>query len=184
MKVVLVGLMGAGKSTVGQMMARETGLRCADLDVEIAALAGRSIAELFDACGEPEFRRLEARATEAMAVESDGLIVAAGGGWMANPEARAALPDALTVWLKVSPAEAARRISRGASSRPLLEGRATTDRLEAILAERLPAYGEATYTVDTEGRTAAEVSSLVMARLGLTPADREGNRTKTYEERR
>lgn len=184
MRVVLVGLMGAGKSTVGRMLARESGLPFVDLDDEITALAGRSIPELFEQVGELEFRRLEAQASEALAKDPGGLIVAAGGGWMVNAEARAALPDVVTVWLKVRPAEAARRVSPGASSRPLLEGPAVADRLEAILAERLPAYGEATYTVDTEGRTAAEVSSHVAVLAGLVPADREGNRTQTYEERR
>lgn len=184
MRLVLVGLMGAGKSTVGRRLALDTGLPFVDLDEQVAALAGRSIQVMFELDGEPVFRCREAEATAALGAEAGGLIVAAGGGWMANSVARAALPDAVTVWLKVSPAEAARRISAGASSRPLLAGSSAADRLEAILAERLPAYGEATYTVDTEGRTAAEVSSLVAARTGLVPADREGNRTQTYEERR
>jgi shikimate kinase len=183
-RLVLVGLMGAGKSTVGRRLARDAGLPFVDLDEEIAALAGRSIPAVFEFEGEPAFRRFEVQATAALGADAGNLIVAAGGGWMANSAARAALPDAVTVWLRVSPAEAARRVSDGVSFRPLLTGSSAADRLEAILVERLPAYGEATYTVDTEGRTPAEVTSVVAARAGLVLPDREGNRTQTYEERR
>lgn len=184
MKLVLVGLMGAGKTTVGRQLARDADFAFVDLDEEIEARAGRSIPSIFDEGGEAEFRRHEAEATGALSAGAERVIVAAGGGWMANSAARETLPGAVTVWLKVSPAEAARRVSDSVCIRPLLAGSGVADRLEAILAERLPAYGEATYTVDTEGRTPAEVTSEVAARAGLVLPDRDGNRTQTYEERR
>jgi shikimate kinase len=181
---VLVGLMGAGKSTVGRKLAEMAGLPFVDLDEEITTRTGRSIADVFHADGESEFRRLEAEATAALNPGDEGLIVAAGGGWMANRAARTALRDAVIVWLKVSPELAARRVSGAAGGRPLLTGLSATDRLRTILAERLPAYGEAMYTVDTEGRTPAEVVSEVAARVGFVPPDRDAKRTQTHEKRR
>lgn len=172
--LVLVGLMGAGKSTVGRRLANLCGRVFVDLDEEIVRLAGRRIDELFGEIGEMGFRALEAEATRELGLRgaaSDGgapaLIVAAGGGWMTNPAARAALPDAETVWLKVGPAEAARRLSLDDATRPLLDGYDPSRRLRDLLAGRLPAYGEATYTVDTAGRGAEAVAREVAAVAGL-----------------
>ena len=172
--VVLVGLMGAGKTTVGRLLAAEIGARFIDLDVSIEARTGRTVAELFAACGEPGFRRAETEATAALRESSTGdarrLVVAAGGGWMANEAARLALPDAVVVWLSVGAREAAERLRNQASVRPLLEGRDPEETLDALLAERLPAYGEATYTVDTEGRSPGEVARRVAEAVGLVDA--------------
>ena len=176
--VVLVGLMGAGKTTVGRRVAAGCGGRFVDLDAEIVRRAGRTVPAIFNAGGEVEFRRLEAEATRELAVAADlgepgataragPLVVAAGGGWMTNRDARAALPGAKTVWLRVAPSEAARRLAVHVASRPLLEGVDAEERLEALLAERLPAYGEATYTVETDGRTPEDVARAVASVTGL-----------------
>ena len=170
--LVLVGLMGAGKSTVGRRVARLCGRRFIDLDEEIVRRAGRSVADLFAESGERGFRELEARATRAIAyleLESPGMIIAAGGGWMANRSARTALPTATTVWLKVAPAEAARRLAPERIDRPLLAGVDPARGLAALLDERLPAYREATYTVDTTGRKPEAVAREVADVTGLAP---------------
>ena len=171
--VVLVGLTGAGKSTAGRRLARLGGCRFVDLDDEIVQLAGRTIQTLFDEVGETGFRELEAEATAALTSPSAvsamdreaGLVVAAGGGWMANSAARTALPDAITVWLKVTAAEASRRIARESGRRPLLAGGNRELVLRRLLSERLPAYGEATYTVDTKDRTPDEVARKILLRI-------------------
>lgn len=166
--------MGAGKSTVGRRLASLCGRVFIDLDEEIVRATGRRIDELFDEVGEKGFRDLEAEATRKLGSrgadpdgEASGMIVAAGGGWMANPAARAALPDAETVWLKVGPAEAALRLSLDDATRPLLDGYDPARRLRDLLAGRLPAYGEATYTVDTAGRGVEAVAREVAAVAGL-----------------
>lgn len=181
--LVLVGLMGAGKSTVGRRLANLCGRVFVDLDEEIVRSTGRRIDELFDEVGEVGFRDLEAKATRELGSrgadpdgEAPGLIVAAGGGWMANPAARAALPDAETVWLKVGPAEAARRLSLDDATRPLLDGYDPARRLRDLLAGRLPAYGEATYTVDTAGRGVEAVAREVAAVTGLASEIHETKR--------
>lgn len=168
--IVLVGLMGAGKSTTGRQLAELRGCPFVDLDDEVARRAGRTIGELFEELGEAGFRKLEAQVTRTLAERAGadhgpGIVVATGGGWMANPAARAALPDAVTVWLKVTAAEASRRIARETGRRPLLAGADPELVLEALLGERLPAYGEATYTVDTMNRTPAEIAGTILARL-------------------
>ena len=102
-RVVLVGLMGAGKSTVGPLLARQLGWRFLDLDREIERIAGQSVQAIFSTQGEARFRELEADATTGLAGSSE-IVVAAGGGWMAQrslPERMGA--GTFTVWLQVTP---------------------------------------------------------------------------------
>ncbi len=165
--IVLVGLMAAGKTSVGRRLAADLALRYVDLDAEIERRAGMSVDELFSRHGELAFRELEARVSEDLMPGSDA-VVAVGGGWMANPAARGAWPTARTVWLTVSPEEAARRVGSETGSRPLLDGENTRSVLARLSAQRLPAYGEATYTVDTDGRPIDEVATEVARLLGLS----------------
>lgn len=168
--IVLVGLMGAGKSTVGRHLATMCERRFVDLDEEIGRRTGRSVPELFAEVGEVGFREMEAHTTReiaAVAAQSPGVVIAAGGGWMANRLARTALPTATTVWLRVAAAEAAHRLAPERTDRPLLVGVDPVVRLAALLDERLPAYREATYTVDTMHREPEDVAREVAAATGL-----------------
>lgn len=165
--IVLVGLMAAGKTSVGRRLAADFGLRFVDLDTEIERRVGMSVSELFSRHGELAFRELEARVSQDVRPGSDA-VVAVGGGWMANAAARGAWPTARTVWLVVSPGEAARRVGSETGSRPLLDGEDTRSVLARLSAQRLPAYGEATYTVDTDGRRIDEVASQVARLVGLS----------------
>ena len=164
--IVLVGLMGAGKTTVGRILADGCGLRFIDLDDEIEIQAGMSVAELFASQGESAFRDLEAAVSLDLAPRSD-VVVAVGGGWMVNTAARQAWPEASIIWLVVSPPVAALRIGSHAASRPLLEGRNAQDILERLLARRLPAYTEALYTVHTDGSKAEEIAAEIARLVGL-----------------
>lgn len=166
--IVLVGLMAAGKTTVGRILAAGCGLQFIDLDHEIELESGMSATELFACKGESAFRDLEARVSLDLAPRSD-VVVAVGGGWMDNSTARQAWPEARIVWLAVSPAAAALRIGLQTASRPLLEGVDAQPVLERLLALRLPAYAEAAYTVDTDllgaEKTAAEIARLLGLRF-------------------
>lgn len=171
--VVLVGLMGAGKSTVGALLARRWGCPFLDLDREIEKGAGLPVAEIFRREGEPGFRAREAEATRRLRPPAPA-VVAVGGGWMARPELRDAWPGAVRVWLQVRPAEAARRLAGTDEARPLLAGGDAQERLAALLAARLPAYGLAEYTVDASDRTPEEVARVVAELLeGRTGEARE-----------
>ena len=158
--VVLVGLMGSGKSTVGRMLAERWRLPFVDLDVEIERISGLSISEIFELEGEAGFRARESEATRAITVSSP-ILVAVGGGWMARPETRDAWPDATRVWLRVSPQEAARRLAMHDVARPLLANELPEKVLQDLLDRRLPAYRLSEYTVDTSNRTAALVADAV-----------------------
>jgi len=146
-------MMGVGKSSVGAALAARLGLAFVDLDREIEAAAGRSVAGIFEAEGEAGFRRRERRALEEVAGRP--AVVALGGGAMAQPGVPERLAEAGTVvWLRARPETLAARLG-DASARPLLAGLAPEvreARLGALLAEREPAYGRAALAVDTDGR--------------------------------
>lgn len=168
--IVLVGLMAAGKTTVGRILANRCGLMFIDLDHEIELQAGMSVADLFARHGESAFRDFEASVSHDLANRLD-VVVAVGGGWMVNPEARQALPEATIIWLVVTPSVAALRIGSKTASRPLLEGKDTRVALERLLARRLPAYAEALYTVDTDGSSADDVAAEIARLVGLQFSD-------------
>ena len=174
--VVLVGLMGSGKSTVGRLLAARWGFPFVDLDAEIERASGLSIKEIFEREGEAGFRAREAEATRAIA-PSAPMVIAVGGGWMARPELCEAWPDATRVWLMVSPREAARRLAMHDVARPLLANELPEKVLQELLDRRLPAYRLSTYTVDTSNRTAARVAEAVAAVIDPAGAEVADRRT-------
>ncbi len=152
-RIVLVGFMGAGKSAVGQRLARRLKYRFVDLDSRIEKRTGRTIADLFREQGEPAFRALEREEAEA-ASGLEGVVVAAGGGAFAFPATRELLrKGALTVWLQCDLETTLARV-RADGSRPLAGNR---EIMRALLAEREPSYRQADVTVDTSRRKPREV---------------------------
>jgi shikimate kinase len=156
--VFLTGFMGAGKTTVGRILAERTGMAFVDLDDEIVAAGGTSVAEIFASRGEAGFREAERVVLRSLAERKD-IIVACGGGVVTDPASRSMLESAGTVvYLAVSPAEALARIGVETDSRPLL-GR---DSASALLASREPLYAAtADHTIDTTGTSADEVAERV-----------------------
>jgi shikimate kinase len=167
---VLVGLPGSGKSSVGRRLARRLGLPFVDLDVAVERRAGRSIPELF-AGGEAEFRALEAAMSAELAA-SPPLVLAPGGGWMANAAAVAPLrPVGRIIYLRVTPETAIRRMGAGRMRRPLLAGPDPVGALRALLDRRAEAYARSDLVVDTEGLTLQQVTSTVAALLAAADAE-------------
>jgi shikimate kinase len=143
--VVLVGMMGAGKSSVGKRLARRLSLPFADADIEIESAAGMSIPDIFTHHGEPAFRDGERRVI-ARLLEGGPLVLATGGGAFMNAETRARIAEhGLSVWLKADLDVLLRRVRRR-DDRPLLKSdpEATLTRL---IDERNPVYAEAAVTV-------------------------------------
>lgn len=165
--VVLVGPMAAGKTVTGRRLARRTGRRFVDLDREVERRAGRAIPEIFRTEGEEGFRRREAEATFALDApeEGPGLVVAAGGGWMAREELRGRWPHAVRVWLRVSPEEALRRLEGDLASRPMVDPDRPLASLREILERRRDDYARAEHAVATDGRSPGRVAERILELL-------------------
>jgi shikimate kinase len=155
--VVLVGPMGAGKTTVGALLAARWGVASRDTDADVEALEGRTISEIFIDSGEAHFRELERKAVAEALASHDGVLTL-GGGAVLDPATRALLEDRTVVFLRVGLSDAVKRVGLG-TSRPLLLGNVRS-RIKALLDERTPIYESvATLVVDTDGRTPDEVAA-------------------------
>ncbi len=162
-RVVLVGPMGAGKTTVGRLLATSWDVGFRDTDADIEASEGRSISEIFVDSGEAYFRERERTAVAEALAEHDG-VLALGGGAVLDDRTRAALAGHRVVFLRVGLSEAVKRVGLG-TSRPLLLGNIRA-RIKALLDERTPIYeAVATETVDTDGRSAADVADQVRRKV-------------------
>ena len=158
--IVVIGFMGAGKSTVGRLLAAKLGLPFADSDQVIEEQARRPIPRIFADDGEPAFRQLEHQ-TIASLLAGPGAVLAVGGGAVSHPQTRALLAAVPVVYLRVSYAEAMSRVG-GDKGRPML---ARPD-VPALYAERQALYASvATLTVDTDGRLPDEIVLDVLANL-------------------
>ena len=155
-RVVLVGPMGAGKTTVARLLADAWGVTARDTDADIVAAEGRTVADIFVESGEPEFRRLERDAVDRALSGHDG-VLALGGGAVLDPATREQLAGHTVVFLRVGLSDAVKRVGLG-SSRPLLLGN-VRGRIKTLLDERTPVYESvATLVVDTDGRGPEDVA--------------------------
>lgn len=146
--VVLVGLMGTGKSTVGQKLAELLGITFIDSDVAIEDAAQRNIGEIFETFGEPYFRDGERRVIARLIEEGHG-VIATGGGAFVNEDTRALiLEHAIAVWLDCDIATLVAR-TRRRDTRPLLKGGDPTEILTRLHAQRAPAYAQAPIRVQS-----------------------------------
>jgi shikimate kinase len=144
--IVLVGMMGAGKSSIGRRLASELSLPFVDADTEIESAAGMSIPEIFEAHGESYFRSGEARVI-ARLLESGPQVLASGGGAFINPQTRALIrARGVSVFLKADLEVLLRRIKRR-SDRPLLKSDDPEQTLRRLVDERYPVYAEADLTI-------------------------------------
>lgn len=160
-RVVLIGTMGAGKTTVGSLVADRLGLPFLDTDHIVEAQAGKPVAEIFVDDGEEHFRALE-RDAVAEALRGHQGVLALGGGAVLDPATRALLADHPVVFLRVGLADAASRVGLGVS-RPLLLGN-VRGRIKQLLDERTPIYdATARWRVDTDGLDAETVAAQVVA---------------------
>jgi shikimate kinase len=140
--IVLIGLMGVGKTTVGRRLAARLRLPFADADAEIERAAGMSVSEIFARFGEPYFRDGERRVIRRL-VDGKPKVIATGGGAFLQPDTRALiLSQATAVWLRAAPEILAERVRRR-DTRPLLRGRDPLEVLRDLAAQRDPVYAEA-----------------------------------------
>lgn len=167
--IVLVGLPGSGKSTVGRALARRLGLVCVDSDHEIEHRLGCTIAAYFADRGEAAFRDLEEAVIDELS-QRQGLVLSTGGGAVLRQANRQRLHERGTViYLRSSPEQLYRRL-RHDTKRPLLQGGDPLQKLRSLHAERDPLYREcAHYVIDTHGATLPMLVNRVLMQLELMP---------------
>jgi shikimate kinase len=161
--LVLVGMMGVGKSTVGRIVAERLGRRLVDSDQVIEAQTGRTVREIFETDGEPAFRALETEALLDALTEQEPLVIAAAGGVVLSERNRAALRDApaKVVWLCADPATLVERVRSG-GHRPLLDDDPAAT-LQRMFTERAPLYRQvADAIVLVDGRSVNDVVEAVL----------------------
>lgn len=166
--VVLVGPMGVGKSTVGQLLAERLGAGYRDTDEDIVAEQGRTIAEIFVDEGEPAFRAVEKAAVARALAEHDG-VLALGGGSVLDEDTRALLAGQRVLYLSMDVEEAVKRTGLNAA-RPLLAVNPRKQWRELMEARRSLYESIATAVVATDGRTPEEVTDIALDALELKEA--------------
>lgn len=160
--IILIGMMGTGKSTVGDLLAMELGYRLIDLDAAVVEKAGMTIPEIFERHGEPHFRELENETLRQVLASGEGVIVATGGGAVLRPDnCELMLQGGLVVALTADAEHIIARVQED-RNRPLLAGNAE-ERVRALLEERRDAYRFAHCTVETSGLAAEEVMRAILA---------------------
>jgi shikimate kinase len=167
--VILVGLPGAGKSTIGNLLARRLRVGFLDFDVEIVRREGMPITGIFATRGEAAFRRMELALTAEVANLAP-MVLSPGGGWVTQSDAVAILtPRSRMVYLRISPEGAVRRMGRRMSTRPLLQKPNPGAELERLLTARRGVYETADVIIDVEDLQAQRVTELVLSRLAEFP---------------
>ena len=168
--IALVGLMGAGKSSIGRRLAQALDLPFRDADEEVERAAGRSVSDIFAELGEPAFRAGERRVISRLLTGETPHVLATGGGAFMNEETRALIArHAVSVWLKADVEVLARRVGRK-NDRPLLKTGDPVQILGELAAVRYPVYAQADITVDSvdtaHSATVHAIIEALRARLG------------------
>jgi shikimate kinase len=163
-KAVLVGLPGSGKSTIGRRLAKALGVSLLDTDAAIEEQTHRSIADIFAADGEAEFRRIEEGVVRAALADHDG-VLSLGGGAVTSPGVCEALAGHTVIYLEIGAREGVRRTG-GNTVRPLLAGADRAEKYRALMAARVPLYRRvATIRIDTNRRNPGAVVRQILSRL-------------------
>jgi XRE family aerobic/anaerobic benzoate catabolism transcriptional regulator len=167
-RIALVGLRGAGKSTLGRALAGELGMPFVELNGAIEAEAGMSLNEIFMLYGQPGFRRLERRCLENFVAQHESAVITVGGGIVSEAETfNLLLMNCYTVWVKASPEEHMARVVAQGDLRPMEGSAEAMDDMRRILLAREPLYSKADFTLDTTGCPPEEC--LKKLRAAVTP---------------
>ena len=150
--IALIGLRGAGKSTLGKVLAKKIGWNFVELNKEIEAQNGLSIAEIIALYGQEGFRRMEQSALNQLLAQKEPMVLATGGGIVSEPLTfDLILSSFYTIWLKAEPEEHMGRVRKQGDLRPMADDRSAMAELRNILVSREPLYARASATVDTAG---------------------------------
>jgi len=164
--VSLVGLRGAGKSTIGKALAKHLGARFLELDALIEQQANLSLGDLFSLHGEAYYKRLAYDLLLKLLAQNEEAVIATGGSVVTDPETWQLLKRrSYTVWLKASPEHHWKRVLRQGDTRPMANRTSAMTELRSILSLRAPLYSEAAQTVDTSSVRVAEAVRVITAAL-------------------
>jgi benzoyl-CoA-dihydrodiol lyase len=181
-RIALIGLRGAGKSSLGEAAAAKLGMPFVELDREIERESGMSLAELFDLYGQPAYRRHERRCLESVIRNHERAIIAAGGSLVSEPGTFELLLSAcFTVWVKASPEEHMNRVIAQGDMRPMADNVEAMDDLRKILATRTKLYGRADVVIDTSGRSVKDSVSQLVALVDAKPSNHRKPAMITFE---
>jgi len=152
-RIALVGLRGAGKSSLGTKLAAALGLPFVELDAEVEREAGAKLGEVFAMYGQEAYRRFERRALERVLRTHEGAVIAAGGSLVTDPDTyRLLLDNCRTIWLKAKPEEHMNRVIAQGDLRPFKGRAAALEEIRKLLADRERLYARADATIETSGR--------------------------------
>jgi XRE family transcriptional regulator, aerobic/anaerobic benzoate catabolism transcriptional regulator len=166
-RVALIGLRGAGKSTLGRRLAERLDVPFLELDREIERESGLALAEIFDLYGQAAFRRHERRALETLLQQHPRAVIATGGSLVSEPATfDLLLSSCFTVWIKAAPEEHMARVVAQGDLRPMADNAESMDDLRRILAGRTALYAKADAAVDTTGRDIDTSLAELTAALG------------------
>lgn len=163
--VVLIGMMGSGKTSVGKILSTKLGFKLIDTDYEVEKKNKMTINELFDKFGEKAFRHLEEEVVQELG-RVINRVISTGGGTVLNPGNFNLLKrNSDIIYLKTSPNELYKRIKHE-KNRPLLKTEDPQLKIEKLIEERKEVYEKACFTVDTDGKTTIEVANEILEKLG------------------
>jgi XRE family aerobic/anaerobic benzoate catabolism transcriptional regulator len=169
-RVALIGLRGAGKSTVGRLAARKLGWSFIELNHEVERAAGLSVTEVFKLYGQDGYRRLEQKALRSVIERPGPVMLATGGGIVADPLTfDTLLSSFFTVWVTARPEQHMNRVRGQGDLRPMANDRAAMEELVAILTSREPLYARAGATLDTADRSIEESAAALVKLVGPSP---------------
>ena len=164
MQLALLGLRGAGKSTVGRSLAEALGVEFVELDEEIEEAAGMGLGQVFELHGEAFYRRLEQDVLKSVLQRRVPLVLATGGGLVTNPRAfETLLSEAWTIWLKAEPKTHWDRVIEQGDRRPMTGRPDAFAELERLWKTRAPFYSQAHLTLDTENRGVSELVNVIQS---------------------
>ena len=173
--IALIGLRGAGKSTLGRMLAKQIGWSFVELNKEIEQQNGLSVAEIIALYGQEGFRRMEQTALGQLLARKELMVLATGGGIVSEPLTfDLILSSFYTIWLKAEPEEHMARVRRQGDLRPMADDRSAMAELRTILLSREPLYARASAVVDTAGQSVDDAAARLLGAVAPVLSQESG----------